>query len=741
MVLISELSNLCEATDDEPDFYHNGDHLSNTETVAKRRTRNRADSLVIAWDGEGIDLHGKGKPQSYVLFGCSAEPDSPLVIEKPKQSLEYRQMINYICDVGSRYPGAVHIGFGFGYDQNMIISAMPLRWKERLYNGGAIVFYDGPDKRIKYRIKITWKKRLEVSRTCGNNKVTVRIDDISSFFHSSFVGAYSNVVKQFDDNWQVVVEGKKQRGTQTEFSDLRSVRRYWRAEIIALAQLGQEFKSLMVKGGFPLTDWYGPGALANFLRRKAKLNVHEWGAKESNIPHGLHIAAKSAFYGGRFEQFLCGRIKGPVFSIDINSAYPAGFCDIPTLQESGFWCHVTKASADRRTFGVYSIRYRDAERITSRGIPRRSDIPQPLPYRNKDSNISYPSIVDGWYWRPEAQVMMDLYADKSEIVEGWEWIPATNEYPWRDLMQAMFAIRKELKAKGDTTEMAYKLSINSLYGKMAQRVGWNKETHTPPGSHSLAIAGFITSHCRASLMRVMVQIPVGELIAVETDGIYTTKNPDELDLPSGIGKELGQWELDIYDEMLYVQNGVYCARQGDEWVKTKSRGFSFTYVSPQVLGDYLKTLGPYSKWEPLKIAKKVSSFMGIGIAMQLSRNGKGAINPFKVKALHCLWTEQEREITPSGKGKRVHARAYCYACANGHTAYESAHVLVSNHGTIPTAFRHVLSYGKSPAPEWNPQSAVYRLPWETDELERWRIQAQNEEERIEYEISIQHEMS
>jgi len=741
MVRISELSALCKETDDTPSFYHNGKRLGNTETVTKRRTKDRADSLVIAWDGEGIDLHGEDKPQSYVLFGCSTEPDSPLVIERPKQSLEYPQILKYICDVGSRHPGAVHIGFGFGYDQNMIIAAMPLQWKERLYNGGAIVFYDGPNREIKYRVKITWKKRLEVTRTSADGKVAVRIDDISSFFHSSFVKAYSNVVRDFNDNWQIVIEGKKQRGTQTEFSDLQYVRRYWRAEIVALAQLGQEFKALMVKGGFPLTDWYGPGALANFLRRKAKLNVHEYGAKEHNIPIGLHNACKSAFYGGRFEQFLCGRIIGPVFSIDINSAYPAGFCDIPTLKDGGFWCHVTEASADPHTFGVYFIRYRDAERITSRNVPRRSDIPQPLPYRNADSNISYPSIVDGWYWRPEAQVMMDLYADKSEITEGWEWIPATDEYPWRDLMQAMFAIRKELKAKGDTTEMAYKLCINSLYGKMAQRVGWDKERKTPPGSHSLAIAGFITSHCRASLMRVMAQIPIGELIAVETDGIYTTKHPDELALPSGIGKELGQWELDIYDEMLYVQNGVYCARQGDEWVKTKSRGFSFTYVSPQVLSDYLTTLMPGVKWEPLKIAKKVASFMGIGIAMNLSRNSKGAVNPFKVKALHCVWKQQEREITPSGKGKRIHVPAYCAACDAGFNAYECAHMLISNHGTTPTALRFILTHGQSDCPSWNPRSTVYRLPWETNETEAWRIRAQDEEEQIEYEISVQHEMS
>jgi hypothetical protein len=52
----------------------------------------------IAWDGEGINLKGEGKPQSYVLFGCSEGH-----VKNPK-GLTVWDCLEFIIDVGRRFP-------------------------------------------------------------------------------------------------------------------------------------------------------------------------------------------------------------------------------------------------------------------------------------------------------------------------------------------------------------------------------------------------------------------------------------------------------------------------------------------------------------------------------------------------------------------------------------------------------------------------------------------------------------
>src|SRR3546814_6712081 len=90
-------------------------------------------------------------------------------------------------------------------------------------------------------------------------------------------------------------------------------------------------------------------------------------------------------------------------------------------------------------------------------------------------------------------------------------------------MEEMFNKRMEL-GKKNFISMPYKLGPNSMYGKLAQRVGWKTDKDGnahPPMSHCLPLAGWITSKCRASLMKAIMQIPLDRLIAVETDGVYT----------------------------------------------------------------------------------------------------------------------------------------------------------------------------------------------------------------------------
>lgn len=718
-------------------FYHKGgdakerDNARNKIANKERRRERIRNAEFIFWDSEGMDLSGPGKPQHCVLFGCSAEKESPLVINQPGSKLTFREICGYICDVGSRNPGAKHVGFGFRYDQNMIVGTMPARLKRRLYETGKVSFRDLSRKtngrNDRYFLHIVWGKFIRVSRHgADNRKVSVRIDDIISFFHTSFLNQYKKFFPDWekDEEFRIVIEGKGRRGKWNCYEDMPEIVEYWRVEIDRMRRMAEYFRDLMCSAEIYIHDWHGPGAIANFIRRENKLNVHEWGGKEENLYPSQHSAIKYAYFGGRFEQGILGRISGPVYGIDINSAYPYALTKVPTLREGGFWNHTETPPKNGDVFGVYHIRYRDDKYITSYNTPRRSPEFHPFPHRTKRGQITYPAIVEGWYWAPEVFAAMEICPEKIEILEGYEWLPASNEFPWRTVLEDLYERRQAFKRNGNPAELAVKLAINSLYGKMAQRVGWNQEKKTPPRSHTLCIAGFVTSYCRAMIYRVVAQIPVGSLIAIETDAVYTTVSPDKLMLPTGTGNRLGQWGIDgIYEELMYVQSGVYVAKQDGQWKKLRTRGFSAALVSPEELESYLQSLVPGEKWQPLQIAEMTNDFMGLGIAISLAGDDDRKLN-----ALHCQWHEGTRQIDPGGKGKRTHVMAMCKACKEGHSAYDSPHILVSEHGITGAIFKAVTMRG--PMPEWDAFSAPHVLPWENEEEPEWRQRAELDEEMI-----------
>lgn len=720
----------------EHEFYHKGgdakerDNTRNKQ-LAKARVRERIQSCrMIAWDGEGIDLSGPGRPQHYVLFGCSAESQSPLVIQRPDQKLTYKQIARYVCDIGSRYPDAKHIGYGFRYDQNMVVGTMPIAMRLRLQKYGIVGFRDDEDRRIRYRIKVIWGKFIRFTReNLDGQKVSVKIDDIISFFHLSFLKQYKQFFPDRED--QTVIAGKARRGVWSSFSDLPEIREYWQAEIAQMEEMATYFRDLMVSAGIYLSDWYGPGAIANFIRREHKLNEHEWGGKEQNLDSRIHSAIKHAYYGGRFEQGIFGRIRGPIYGIDINSAYPFALTNVPTLREGGTWVHTRNLNRNPNTFGLYFIHYRDAAYTSRRySYPQRSDKFHPFPHRNRLHQITYPAITSGWYWGPEVHAAKDAFPELIEVVEGYEWLPATDERPWKVILESLYEQRQTFKRNGNPAELAVKLAINSLYGKMAQRVGWDEETNSPPRSHTLCIAGYVTAYCRAMIYRVVSQIPVGSLVAIETDAVYTSMSPDSLTLPTGIGKELGQWGLEgPYDELMYVQSGVYAAMSDGKWGKLKTRGFSAALVNPGALISYLQSLTSDRKWPLLQIEEHSSEFIGLGLAIQRSRNKAGSINEGKLAALHCQWYETTREIDPAGShGKRAHVQAMCPACREGFSGYDAPHLLVSNHGIVEAVLSAVTGNGK--LPEWNKYSAPHLLPWETKEREPWRAREEELQEVI-----------
>lgn len=249
----------------------------------------------------------------------------------------------------------------------------------------------------------------------------------------------------------------------------------------------------------------------------------------------------------------------------------------------------------------------------------------------------------------------------ADIQEGWVWRSQESDFPWKFLHE-MYQTRMRL-GKSNLLSIPFKLGPNSLYGKYAQTVGWDRQKKLPPKSHALPVAAWITSFTRAKLWSVMSQIP-HRVIAVETDSVFFTGDPADLNIE--IGDELGQWSIKEYEEIVYIQSGMYHTKQGGEWTGTKSRGLNRAEYPFAKASQYLQSLTPGEKWSPLELTTR-PKFIGAGAALNSAA-------PFK--SLHCAWVPQTRELTLGETGKRRHAAAACAACQNGATPWDEPHRLI-----------------------------------------------------------------
>lgn len=596
----------------------------------------------VAWDGEGISREGSRRPQSYVLFGCSTGEH----ISSPRR-LGTFDILDFVVDIGSRNPSAIHVGFAFNYDANMILQSLSESTLKKIHKQGGVTLVkkDG----CRYYVQFRPSKWFSVTRynqgydrkRNPHAKVTVRIYDIFGFFNCSFIKAYEDLVGPVPD---IVREGKEKRG---EFTDETYVEKYWSAEIVLLRELAEELRKRLYGAGLRINQWHGPGALASYALRQ-----HQMKQFMGQSPEPVREAARYGYAGGRFEIFKLGRIKGPIYSLDINSAYPFGITRLPDLG-AGEWTHIDSMPDRLARFGIYRVRL----------IPDRADTftptaAGPLFHRDRLGNISYPWLLEGWYWSPEVENLRHL-PGRWEILEGWEHTggyAGAQPFHW---VQDMYNTRREWKAKGYGSQLALKLCMNSLYGKMAQRIGWDQVNMAAPQWHQLEWAGWVTSLTRAMLWDVMRRIPFDDLIAVETDGLYTTVDPRTLGIVDS--KELGGWEVNVYDEILYVQSGMAWLRKGEEWT-CKRRGLDARTFELGDCSDYLRTLAPQAVWQPY--VGQTTRFIGLGAAL---------ISEAPTKVRHCVWETREREIRPGMNGKRIHMWQQCKACADGKTAWQAAH--------------------------------------------------------------------
>jgi hypothetical protein len=640
-------------------FYHSG-------TLRRPSTVPISERYFVAWDGEGMNLSGPKQPQHYVLFGCSTGEHIT------GRKLGTAEILSLITGVGRRNPAAIHVGFALNYDFNMIASGMHSSNLRKLYKHGQLYYRNGERR---WLIKHIPSKFIQITEYYPNYhprhnntaRCTVKIFDIFTFFMTSFVKAAEAMLGKDTPGMDVVREGKAARNDFT-YEEMDYVKRYWTAEIEMVRQVAEELRRRLYGAGLIVKEWYGPGALASYKMKECGIREHAMAESKEEV----RKAARYAYAGGRFELFKTGRMVGPVHSLDIRSAYPFAISQLPSLQH-GSWHYVEKPATIKR-FGVYHVR------LDRGGGGSFDKNPGPLFHRDSKSNITFPWLTEGWYWSPEAHLVSGAHG--VSITEGWEFVDhGERPFAW---VEDVYDIRREWKAVHNSSEYALKILLNSMYGKMAQRVGYNPEKGRLPRFHQLEWAGWVTSYTRAKLFGIMQQIEWPKLLAVETDGLYTTQDPATL-TGLDVGVNLGQWEQDAYDEVIYIQSGLAWMRKGEQWT-AKRRGLDPDTFQLHHAQEFVKLLKPSERWP--KFSGSQTRFITLGAAIAQARASDG-----KLKKRHAVWETTTKQVSAAG-GKRVHSHKMCSACDAGATAWEMPHdlVVMSMAGNHEHSFAHSIPW-------------------------------------------------
>jgi hypothetical protein len=558
----------------------------------------------LIWDGEGPQDAG------YALFGNS----EGMEIQHPFLGTE--ECLNLIMEAEKLYPDALHIGFGFNYDVSNILRELSWRHFAALRKFGRTIWRGWELEHIPHK----WFK---VKR----GGIVAKIFDIRSFFTGGLVSVLTEwgigpwgESDEFKEERRIV-ETMKGRRAEFLYKEIDAIAVYMRLELKYTKVLMHVLRQTFKDAGYLPRSWHGPGALARMA-----LTRHKVYNAMCSTPEAVRKAAQYAFAGGRFELFKAGLVEAKTYIADLNSAYPYFATKLPNLSK-GKWRQSRGYEPDK--FAVYRIRY--SGKPDSFGL-------YPLFCRLPSGNVVWPYRCEGWYWAPEAQLVANDPA--AEFLDAWVFDEDDpSDRPFAFLFD-YYRRRKILKDAGNPAEYTFKLIINSIYGQLAQRAGWDRKAYTGPKSHQLEWAGFITSACRAAVYEC-AKASGPNLISIDTDGV-TSSAPF-----SGIASSsnLGGWGLDEYDDGLFWQSGIYMLKRGDEWIKARTRGIPKGTYSAKEMLQCLETN------TPLKLTKKV--FVTYGLAAQGQRK------------LLNTWQTEPHEFIFGGTGKRSHWARTCNSTCSG----------------------------------------------------------------------------
>lgn len=505
--------------------------LNNRRDEKQRaRTQSILSHRFVGIDGEGWNVNDR---HEYTMIATST--DRSLFLGRPLTTLDCLEFIATLPLIPKQY----YVSYFFDYDVTMMLRDMALDKPDLAYslfdNSNNYVWYHG------YRIKYRPHRMFAVGK---RGMKTVTIHDTQGFFQSSFVTALTKYDIGTEQERQQIDNMKQQRSSFLP-EDAQRVLKYSQHECALLVKLIEHIRDAGHKAELSPYPYEGPGGLASNAMRKHYGKQARQQALDK-MPESFEQIMLGTMYGGRFETMAVGNIDQPVDEYDLSSAYPFAMSELPCLIH-GQWKRTRKHHGQLAVSHLQF--YHEGNQFAAAN---------PLPVRQKDGTLFFPSSGSGWYWRHEYEIEDDNKWHV-RVDATWSWIPDECDCQPFAWVRDLYHQRKEMEAEHKGSGIALKLSLNTLYGKMAQR-------RPVPGPWlNMVYASIITSKTRRRIYDAYRQCGRENIVMFATDAIFTLNGK----APT-TGKGLGQFEhANAYPNLTIIQPGVYFS---DEQAHFKTRG-------------------------------------------------------------------------------------------------------------------------------------------------------------------------
>jgi DNA polymerase type B, organellar and viral len=490
----------------------------------------------------GVDGEGQGRAPHLYTFLAACDESGRTWSTENVNGLGTAQCLRFLLGFP---PHTLVMGFSFQYDLTKILKDLPDVKLYDLFHEARRAYFATINgfRRVLYR-PIEWQgfsiNLLNRQLTVKRGKTRVKVWDIFRFFQGKFTQALTDWRICASD---VIDEMVVMKDKRSEFDKLewQSVKTYCLGECLQLAKLGRALITAHDEACLTLTDYYGAGSTAKtFLKRIGiadKRGVH---------PTKMLYPIACAFFGGRFENSVIGKVQGPVYNADISSAYPYQCYHLPCL-EHGKWSHALQPKIRE----IYDARLALVHWTSILDGTRKGAAWGALPVRNEKGSILFPLYgFGGWTWKEEFLESKRL-AD-TEPIEAWLYHTDCECRPFAEIADIY---RERLRIGKEGKGIVLKLASNSVYGKMAQSLG-----NAPP-FQSWIWAGNVTSGTRAQLLQSLDGSERDwDVLMFATDGVFSTRKikfPKPRDTGTfDLEKPLGGWEHKT------IPSGVFCARPG-----------------------------------------------------------------------------------------------------------------------------------------------------------------------------------
>lgn len=308
---------------------------------------------------------------------------------------------------------------------------------------------------------------------------------------------------------------------------------------------------------------------------------------KNNEPPWVHEAQRRIYFGGRVEVFKRGFFEN-CYLYDIASAYPHA---LSQFYDPKLCSQLTSSDFHPEAcYGIYDIQVHLPTSLYVSPVPY--DL---LGYSYDPIMLTYP--VGTFRLRVDRHTMDIVEPFLKKIFWAREWFRETDQ-KWFPEIPSLFLERK----RRPDISLAIKLTLNSLYGKFAERRTMILKAKYPdkgdtffvPGRGFLErkkvgtnhtnflVASHITGFTRAVLYRAMIGMPASQLVSCATDGIITQGRIPALNGPLTLG---GWQEKGEAKKLISIGSGIYAYNpDGSKWIN-KFRGYKTERDLVSILAD------------------------------------------------------------------------------------------------------------------------------------------------------------